>query len=122
MKKFISSTLCCVLVSGVLNAQFSNVSNTSESTNENRPMKEVSIYPNPSTQGVLNISGLDQYKDSSPLSVSIFNLNGKIVLNETISNQSGITELAIDQLLEGEYTLRIETKNQLFRSRLIVTD
>lgn len=122
MNKLISTSLCLVLVSGVLNAQLPSVGNSPDSKNQLFTQQEVSIFPNPSTRGILNFAGLSNYNDSDFVKIYIYNLNGKLVLSNNLSVQSGMAELKIDELVEGEYTIRVETDDQIFRSRLIVTD
>jgi 2-keto-3-deoxy-6-phosphogluconate aldolase len=57
----------------------------------------ISIYPNP-VSNILNISNI-----SSNALISIYNLNGQMVLSKTINGNS----LSISQLPAGMYTLRI---------------
>lgn len=122
MKKYFTLTLSCLFVSGVLNAQNTSAYNAPENRNELLPIEEVSIYPNPSTKGIINVSGLNKFNSTRPIYMNILNLNGKLIKHIELSSQSGISEISIEELLEGEYTIRLETDKQIFRSRLIVTD
>jgi hypothetical protein len=76
-------------------------------------MDNVSAHPNPASNFV-QFSGLNI---SNNFTVSIFDLQGKMVLNKIM--QSG-QHLNIEKLANGSYLFKLQTDKQLYSGKLIV--
>lgn len=74
---------------------------------------EFQIYPNPATQGVVNVST----HDHSVMQVRIFNVFGLEVLSESIK---GNTVLDISRLDKGVYILRLVSRDKVATRKLII--
>lgn len=111
-----------MLVSGVLNAQITASNTTGTQSATKSSFDEVSIYPNPTKRGFINISGFSPIESSEAVLIQIFNLNGKLIKTHNIVMSNGVSSISIEDLLEGEYTVRILTNSQCYTSRLLVVD
>lgn len=70
--------------------------------------KEITLFPNP-TSDLLTVSVTE-----SPIKIEIFNLDGKLVLNQPTTSEQ--TRLNLEELKKGSYLLKI-----LFKDKSIVT-
>ena len=78
-------------------------------------VNELNIYPNPN-HGIFNINFLTPEKGKT--TISVMNMEGKIVYNEAINNFSGSYNgtINISNVAAGFYTIRIKVgAKQLFR-------
>ena len=75
--------------------------------------KTIFIYPNPAEEKVTLFTGTKE-----PLTIEIYNLNGKIVFFSE-SYISGTT-LELDYLVTGMYVIRMKNKNQSFTEKLFI--
>jgi len=74
----------------------------------------VKVYPNP-VKDVLNINvGSHQIKN-----VNIYDVNGRLILENNINHHSSNVQLKISQINSGIYLLSIETNNGILYKRLI---
>ena len=74
----------------------------------------VKVYPNP-VKDVLNINvGSHQIKN-----VNIYDVNGRLILENNINHHSSNVQLKIPQIKSGIYLLSIETNNGILFKRLI---
>uniref|UniRef100_UPI0030DBDD3E T9SS type A sorting domain-containing protein n=1 Tax=Bizionia echini TaxID=649333 RepID=UPI0030DBDD3E len=70
------------------------------------------VYPNPSTNGFVNISS----PSAEAISVNVYDVLGKNVLNHTISNNS----LNVSSLNSGLYILRITQNGNSVTKKLVI--
>ena len=71
-----------------------------------------SVYPNPVNNGVINITS----KSNSAINVTVFDILGKQVLSNTISNN----RLNVSTLKSGVYIVNIEQDNSTTTKKLVV--
>jgi len=74
--------------------------------------KELNLYPNPTSLGYVNISG----KNQSNFEVSIFDILGKQIKDEVVSNG----QLNLAHLKAGVYVLKIKQDDSLITKKLII--
>jgi hypothetical protein len=67
-----------------------------------QPEREIDIFPNPVTEGRLNIKS-----DESFRSVQIMNITGEIVFNQEYPSGSTAEIIELDKLEKGIYLVRI---------------
>ncbi len=72
----------------------------------------ISVYPNPA-KNILNVN-----IGSTPSSIIINDVNGKIVYNS--SNQSGLVELKVNDWSNGIYFIKVVNENETFVDRLMI--
>ena len=84
--------------------------NTSLSINEN--ILDISIYPNPVSDGFLNIIN----KSNKPLSISVFDMNGRKVKSEKITFDS----INISNLSPGIYSILISNGEKSTIKKLVI--
>jgi uncharacterized repeat protein (TIGR01451 family) len=93
-----------------------NVANTAFevlSTNTFETNTDFEIYPNPS-EGKLNL------KSNTPIeSITIFDLQGRMLISETTLEDLMMHQLDISQFNEGVYFIQIETSKGLLTQKLI---
>lgn len=88
------------------NMMWWNTGNTA-SVNRNT-FQHIKIYPNP-TQSIINIE-----TEENSL-VKIFDLNGKLLVNQKIENK----QIDVSQLISGVYTVQIINKNKAYSQEII---
>lgn len=81
-------------------------------SNDEFNLDTVSIYPNPTTSGVVNITSTNTTK----MNVQLFDVLGKQVKNETLTNNS----LNVSELKSGIYIVRITQNNAVITKKLII--
>jgi len=69
---------------------------------QEEPVKEIEIFPNPVTEGRLNIKASE-----SILSVQILNITGKMVFNEEYQPNTNSVVIDLDKPEKGIYLVRI---------------
>ncbi len=74
--------------------------------------KNLEFYPNPVTDGYLNLTNAG----NSTKSIEIFDLVGKKVL----SHQTLLSKVDVSQLKGGMYVLKVTADNQSYSSRLVI--
>lgn len=79
---------------------------------DENPLGQLNIYPNP-TSAVLNIKTLN----SDIKTISIYNICGQKIAEQTFSNQ-----INIEQLLDGIYILELKSENYVLRKRFVKTN
>jgi hypothetical protein len=72
--------------------------------------KTFSMYPNPASQGIVNLD-IDGLKD-----ISIYDVNGRIVLHQSTSSNT----LDISQVKQGFYLVQLTSAGKTVTSKLIV--
>ena len=98
---------------GVFSGTFTNaVLNNDTSTNN----KNVSIYPNP-VKDNLNINIKDF---SGEVSVKIIDVNGREVLNQTISNFNGSNAIELSRFASGIYILKLTGEDLNYSKKIIL--
>ncbi|HNU59557.1 MAG TPA: T9SS type A sorting domain-containing protein, partial [Aquaticitalea sp.] len=70
------------------------------------------VYPNPTSLGYVNISS----NDVAPLSVKVFDVLGKQVLNQTLSNN----RLDVSSLKSGVYIMKINQNGASVTKKLVI--
>lgn len=88
-----------------------NPVNTALSVSKNK-IEGFSMYPNPTQQDFVNISS----KSNTVMDVQVFDIIGKQILNETISDNT----LNISKLKTGIYLVRAEQNNAVSIEKLVV--
>jgi len=78
-------------------------------------MANFKLYPNPLTGQALTIEGVEDGK-----SISIFDLTGKLVLNQNIQNTNRQTINLNEKLMRGSYIVKIATSTETLSRLLIV--
>ena len=81
-------------------------------SNNDFETREFSIFPNPTNTGEVTISSLN----STPIEVSVFDILGKQVKNETISNN----RLDVSNLKSGIYLLRLTQDGANSTKKLVI--
>ena len=95
---------------GATEAQMNLVS-TDEFSNQ-----EYSVYPNPSSNGIVNIKLTDVYE---PVQARVIELaTGKVVQNFTITNVQ--TELRLKDVSAGLYMLELKSENSTIQEKLVI--
>ncbi len=79
---------------------------------ENNQIEGFSMYPNPTSLGYVNIRS----KSNSKLTVDIFDVLGKQVINETVSNK----ELNVSNLNTGIYIMKVSQENATITKKLVI--
>lgn len=104
-----------IMVAGAGNVFF-NINPVNFTINENLAVNEVAgnkdafaVYPNPS-RGLLNIKFTNS---NDAFDIMVYDISGKLVFGKT-DNKSGRDHIAtfnLEQLVKGDYIIRIKTKN-----------
>ena len=74
------------------------------------------VYPNPTT-GILNINTSDI---KGNFEIQLINILGKVVFNNTFSNNQNTIDLTENGLLKGTYFLKINTENDSYYSKVVL--
>ncbi|MBT8244830.1 MAG: T9SS type A sorting domain-containing protein [Winogradskyella sp.] len=82
------------------------------SANNNFQIREFSIYPNPTNTGEITISSVN----TAPITVTVFDMLGKQVKNETISNN----KLNVSNLKSGIYLTKITQDGATSTKKLVI--
>lgn len=79
---------------------------------------QLSLYPNPANE-FLYIQY--EVKSSSPLQLQIIDLQGKIVFQQTVSNQPGVNykTISVGNLIHGLYLCRLQNDNKLVSTKFL---
>jgi hypothetical protein len=88
-----------------------NPSTSTASTNEFN-LVDVKLYPNPTNKGFVNITSTN----SDVMNVKVFDILGKQVKNETLTNNS----LNVSDLNTGVYILKITQNNTTTTKKLVI--
>ena len=95
----------------ILPRYYADVENAVLSNNDFET-REFSIYPNPTNTGSVNITSVN----ATPIAVTIFDILGKQVKNETISNN----RLDVSNLKSGIYLLRLTQDGATSTKKLVI--
>ncbi|MCX7550994.1 T9SS type A sorting domain-containing protein [Xanthomarina sp. F2636L] len=79
--------------------------------NETSQIEDLSIYPNPVSQGIVYITS----KNNDPKQIEIYNVLGKTILTVTLLQK----ELNVSKLKAGVYIIKI-TENNISTTRKLV--
>lgn len=71
---------------------------------------EISISPNPVTEGQVYLKGFD-----SPVGITLYNLSGQAVLRQTTSEVLDVTNIR-----RGLYLIRFDYRGQIFARKLVI--
>ncbi|GGI55894.1 T9SS type A sorting domain-containing protein [Winogradskyella haliclonae] len=82
------------------------------SAEDNFQIREFSVFPNPTNTGEVNISSVNV----SPIAVTVFDVLGKQIKNETISNN----RLDVSNLKSGIYLLRLTQDGATSTKKLVI--
>jgi hypothetical protein len=82
---------------------------------QDQPLREVEIYPNPITEGRLTITASDDIS-----SVQILNITGKVVFNQEYDSNTNRVDLELDKLEKGIYLVRINFPGKLSRTEKVM--
>jgi hypothetical protein len=75
---------------------------------------EILVYPNPVTNGRLNISSAI----GQIAKVNIYNLNGSLIKNQVVNNSTA--EFDVSDLQNGIYMLQIRERNKIVNKKIII--
>jgi hypothetical protein len=79
---------------------------------------ELSVYPNPAVNFIsLELPGLVLDSNSR---LQVFNLNGQLVLEKSIIDESSLQNIEINNLTSGFYVVKLTTGSQSFSEKLIL--
>jgi hypothetical protein len=79
---------------------------------------ELSVYPNPAVNFIsLELPGLVLDSNSR---LQVFNLNGQLVLEKSIIDESSLQNIEINNLTSGFYVVKLTTGSQSFTEKLIL--
>ena len=75
-------------------------------------ISDLKVYPNPTSNGILNLEF--SFNEDQEISVRIYNLIGKEVLSEKVSNASGVYSrtLSLSDYPKGIYIIEISNGTQ----------
>ena len=90
---------------------WSDVTPVALSTKYNQ-IENFTMYPNPTNLGYVNISS----KSNAKMAISVFDILGKQVLNETISNNV----LNVSKLNAGIYVMKVQQDNAITTKKLVI--
>lgn len=87
------------------------------------PDEEVSllIFPNPSDGGEVQIS-IESALNSGQIALEVYDLQGKKLTSEFVSNTSGIQRLNLNGLSKGIYLLQARIGNELITTEKLIVD
>ena len=86
--------------------------------NEDFDVNSFNLYPNPVTNGVVNIDLVDFSAKS--LNYSIFTLDGRMVKSNNLEISNNKLNISVSDLNTGTYILKAEAGNKAFTQKLIV--
>ncbi|MDB4088138.1 T9SS type A sorting domain-containing protein [Flavobacteriales bacterium] len=88
---------------------------------ENLIFKNISIYPNPSSSGLFNIS-LISLIEKEPITISIFDVVGNLIQNKTFYSTQEINanKFDISEATPGIYFVKISNKNTLYTQKIVL--
>ncbi|MFH4963491.1 T9SS type A sorting domain-containing protein [Gaetbulibacter sp. M235] len=75
-------------------------------------IKGFAMYPNPTSLGYVNITS----KSNAKMSVAVFDMLGKQVINETVSNNT----LNVSNLTSGLYLMKVSQDNAISTTKLVI--
>ena len=79
--------------------------------------EDVKIYPNPAVNNVML-----EYRDlSDGAYINVFDAQGKMVLRQTLTQNSGAANIDVQNLLGGIYMVRVISDNQSITKRILIT-
>jgi len=84
-------------------------------SDQDQPLRDVEIYPNPITEGRLTIVASDNI-----LSVQILNITGKVVFNQEFGSNTNRVDLELDKLEKGIYLVRINFPGKITRTEKVM--
>ena len=88
----------------------------SHSYQEERIQSSISISPNPANDLVILKSS-----NANISSISLFDLSGRVLLEERVQNNSRIAEINLQYINTGTYIVQVKCDEQVFSEKLIVT-
>jgi len=80
-------------------------------SNDEFQVVDFSLYPNPTTTGFVTITN----RNSAPISVEVYDLVGKQVISNTITN-----ELNVSSLTSGMYIVKLSQNNTTVTKKLVI--
>ena len=85
------------------------------SVEENTPEDDFTIFPNPSNGTFYLNSTLLHQAD-----VEVYDLSGRVILQKSVQEPSGITKVQLDEKAEGLYFVRIQTNERAVVKKVVV--
>lgn len=82
---------------------------------ERSPLKELKIYPNPSN-GLLYI----EIAENKNVQVQLFDLSGKLILAQNITNTAKHQEIDISNVTNGVYIIHVTNGNESLHGKLVL--
>lgn len=97
-------------------AVFYNVQNSNSQKTQHVSDKFV-LYPNPITDGILNIKLPESLKGQN-FNSKIFDTTGRILLSEDVKSEDNKITLHVNKLPKGVYVLKLNSQNDFYGSKL----
>jgi len=88
-----------------------NISSIEEPKNNNNPLGDINIYPNP-VADQLNVSFKDM--NQKHVTIALIDMNGKILINDIAESTTSVKQLVMTNVAKGNYVLRFVTKDGKF--------
>lgn len=85
---------------------------------DRKGINQLTVYPNPA-QNQLNVLFNQDFNESS-IAMQILDLNGKVLIDKVIENQSNTTTIDINTLPNGTYLLRLNTSKEIMHAKFMV--
>ena len=82
---------------------------------QDQPVREIELYPNPITEGRLTITASDNIS-----SVQILNITGKVVFSQEYDSNTNRVDLELDKLEKGIYLVRINFPGKISRTEKVM--
>ena len=82
---------------------------------QDQPVREVELYPNPITEGRLTITASDYIT-----SVQILNITGKVVFSQEYGSNTNRVDLELEKLEKGIYLVRINFPGKISRTEKVM--
>lgn len=91
------------------------VAQNSTKTNENNNLvNQIKLYPNPSSNGIININ----IADLETTYLNVFDVSGKQVFNSHLNKKN--TQIDLSHLTKGVYYAKFQIKNQVVTKKIIL--
>jgi len=122
LKPWLDPTNSGITTLGSVNSDCSNANPpivSVENLNHDDLNGSLSIYPNPVSNGIVEM--IFNLKNETPLTISVVDINGKIVHSSKIASvKTGQYQLNVSNIPNGIYLLKFQTANSTASKKLII--
>lgn len=98
--------------------EYSGYISIAQGLTTNKNTLEAKLFPNPSTNGSVNINL--KLEQTSNLEIVLSDVSGKIISTESIYREKGMNTIKLDGLNKGMYIVSIKSESGVFRTKLLV--